>query len=370
MRNITEDDIVLLKQDEIEFIDRMSKSIWLTSTDGEHAIFKSTFSVDSGVVELYQSTGELKSLEAWGISSGVLKIDDSVIVEARISDDYLIGQDYRDKFVVFLATEDRTPQGRIVLAKQREDFLSELLTDTWQRAFYGGYYYFKFRNVEGPLKGRVLRLENDSFEGATVWEYSPSTGALKIGYTDYIEALVVGNTLALLKENGEQEFYQQRPNGPGKVFSMSDVRLHRVNETKVSDLKHILDGQFQLDDYLYSFEFGGDGRTGYVHKWRSMPFTVVGQQLVNRAFADTEVIYLLEEYLMFDESFALKRDATASRLRPKTDAEVGADQKSMRSKLDTLGQSSLYFELQISMEVFETSPYRTLRWRILQEFKS
>ena len=344
-RNIIEDDMILLKQDEIGFVDRMSKSIWLTSTKGEQAIFKPTFSVDSGVIELYASTGELKGLKAWGISSGVLRISDSVLVEARISGDYLIGQDHRDKFVVFLATQDRTPQGRIELAKQREDFLSELLTDTWQRAFYGGYYYFKFRNVEGPLKGRVLRLENDSFEGATVWEYSPSTGALKIGYTDYIGALVVGNTLALLKENGEQEFYQQRPSGPGKVFSMSDVRLHRINETKINDLKPILDGQFQLDDYLYSFEFKGDDRTGYVHKWRSVPFTVVGQKLVNKVLSETEVIYSLEEYLIFDEEFALKRDATASRLRPKTDAEVGKDQKSMQSKLDTLGQTSVLLRI-------------------------
>ena len=144
-------------------------------------------------------------------------------------------------------------------------------------------------------------MKNDSFEGATVWEYSPSTGALKIGYTDYVGGLVVGNTLALLKENGEQEFYQQQPNGPGRVFSMSDVSLHRVNETKISDLKPILDGQFQLGDYLYSFEFKGDNRTGYVHQWRSVPFTVVGQELVNAIASDTEVIYSLEEYVIFDE---------------------------------------------------------------------
>ena len=361
-KNIIEDDVVLLKQGQNEFVDRMSKSVWLTSTKGEQAIFKPTFSVDSGVIELYTSGGELKGLETWGISSGVLKIDDNVIVEARISKDYLIGQDHRDKFVVFLAMQDRTPQGRIELAKQRENFLSELLTDTWQQASYGGYNYFKFRNVEGPLKGRVLRSNNDSFEGAVKWEYSPSTGALKIGYTDYIGALVVGDTLALLKKNGEQVFYQQRSDGPGKIFSMSDVRQHRVNETKISDLRTVLDGQFQLDDYLYSFEFGGDGRTGYVHKWKSVPFTVVGQKLVNEILSNSEVIYSLEDYLIFDERFALKRDATASRLRPKTNAEVGQDQKSMQNILDKLGQSSVVLrvtDLEGSIQDF-TLPYASM----------
>ena len=361
-KDIIEDDVIVLKEDENAFVDRMSRSVWLTSTQGEHAIFKSTFSVDSGVLELYNDTGELKGLEPWGMSSGVLKIDDNVIVEARISENYLIGQDHRDKFVVFLATRDTTPQGRVELAKQREGFLSKLLTDTWQRTYYGGYYFYKFRNVEGPLKGRVLRSENDSFEGASVWEYSPSTGALRIGYTDYIGGLVVGNTLALLKDNGEQEFYQQRPDGPGRVFSMSDVTAHRVNETRVHDLKPILDGQFQLDDYLYSFEFKDGDRTGYVHKWRSVPLTVVGQQLSNEFLSKTEVVYSLEEYLIFDEGFALRRDATASRLRPKTDAEVAEDQQAMEKKIETLGETSLLLritDVDGNSQEF-TLPYRSM----------
>ena len=344
-RDIVEDGMISLKNDENSFVDRMVRSVWLTSTEGEQAIFKSTFSVDSGVIELYANTGALTALKPWGISSGVLKIGNSVLVEARISESYLIGQDHQDKFVVFLATRDRTPQGRVELAKQREDFLSKLLTDSWRRVYYGGYYHYKYRNVEGPLKGRVLRLENDSFEGASVWEYSPSTGALRIGYTDYIGGLVVGDTLALLKENGEQEFYQQSPDGKGKTFSMSDVKVHRVNETNVHDLKAILDGQFQLDDYLYSFEFKENKRTGYVHQWRSVPFTVVGQQLMNDIFSKAESVYAVEEYLILDDRFALRRDATASRLRPKTDTEVADDQQAMKTELEAAGQTSVLLRI-------------------------
>ena len=339
--DIVENNVILLKKDEPAFVDRITKHGWLTSTEGERAIFKSTFSIDSGVAELYTETGELKGLGPWGISSGVLKIHDKVIVEARVSDNYLIGQDHRDNFVVFLATQDVEPQRRIELAKTREDFLSKLLTDTWRKTRYGTNYYYKFRNVEGPLKGRVLKLEEDKFEGSSVWEYSPSTGAIKVGYTDYVGGLVVGNTLALLKEDGEQEFYQQTPDGPGRVFSMSDVTAHRVNETQMEELKSILDGQFQLRSYLYSFEFKEDGRTGYVHEWRSVPFAIAGQQLSNRLLSKTELIYSLEEFLIFDDNFSLKRDATASRLRPKTDAEAAEDQEAMEHKLKTLGETSL-----------------------------
>ena len=337
--------MTILKEDQNAFVDKLGRSVWLTSTEGEQAIFKSTFSVDSGVLELYTSTGELKGLEPWGISSGVLKIDDNVLVEARISEGYLIGRDHDDRFVVFLAVRGTTSQGRIELAKQREDFLSKLLTDTWQRTFYGGKVSYKFRNVEGPLKGRVLRLENDEFDGASVWEYSPATGALKIDYTDYIGGLVIGDTLALLEENGEQRFYQQRPNGPGKAYSMSDVNAVRVNETKVGDLMSLLDGQFQLDGYLYSFEFKDDGRTGYVHKWRSDPFTVVGQQISAQQSYDAEIVYSVGEYLIFDGGLALKRDATASHLRPKTDAEAARDQQAMEAKLEALGETSVVLRI-------------------------
>ena len=340
---ITEEGVVLLKGDENAFIDQLTGGVWLTSDEGENAIFKSTFSIDSGVLALYARSGELESLRSWGISSGVLKIGDSVIVEARISENYLVGQDHRDSFVVFRAAYEAEEQGRIELSKQREDFLSNLLTDTWQRPKYGGgYYYYKFRSVEGPLKGRVLHLENDTFKGSSVWEYSPSTGALKIGYTDYIGGIAVGDTLALLEEDGDQVFYHKKPDGPGKVFSVSDVRTYRVNEVDLGDLNRTLDGQFQRDGYLYSFEFKDDGRTGYVHKWRSEPFFVTGQRFASDAFyPEAEIIYELEEYLLFDDVFAVKRDATESRLKPKTDAQVAEDRQAMEKKMESLGQTSV-----------------------------
>ena len=65
-RDIIEDNMIVLKENENEFVDRMTRSVWLTSTEGEQAIFKSTFSVDSGVLELYTDTGQSKALEPWG----------------------------------------------------------------------------------------------------------------------------------------------------------------------------------------------------------------------------------------------------------------------------------------------------------------
>ena len=338
---IVEGDVVFLKENETEFINRMKTNIWLTSSEGEQSVFKSTFSLDAGVVEVYSNTGDLKALDSWGVSSGVLKIDDTVIVEARASDDYLIGQNHEDEFVVFRAIRGTMPQGRIELAEQREEFLTKLVTDTWQQTYYSGYYYFEFRPVEGPLKGRVIHLENESFEGARVWEYSPSTGALRIGYTDYVGGLVIGDTLALLEEDGDQEFYKRKPEGVGRTFTVADVGVYQVNETKMLDIRSVLEGQFQYDDYLYTFEFDQDARTGFIHKWRSEPFATIGQQLSNEFLGQIEVVYALNEYFFFDERFALKRDASASRLRTKTEGEVIEDQKELRKKLESLDDTTI-----------------------------
>ena len=144
---ITEDDVVVLKEDESGFIDKLSKNIWLTSEEGKQSVFKSTFSTDSGVVERYSKTGDLDALDTWGVSSGVLKIGNVVIVEARVSKNYMVGQDHRDEFVVFRVSQAMNSQSRTDLSKQRSEFLTALVTDTWQEVNYGRYTDHKFRPV-------------------------------------------------------------------------------------------------------------------------------------------------------------------------------------------------------------------------------
>ena len=204
---IVEDGVAALKDEEIAFIDGLRRTAWRSSNAGRELTFKSTFSNDSGVVETFSKNGELYSLSPWGVASGVLKIDNVVVVEARVSKNYLIGQDHKDNFLVLRATTVTPTQGRTDLSTQRSEFLTALVTDTWQQVSYGGYIDHKFRPIEGPLKGREIRLKNDKLVDGTVWEYSPSTGALKVGYTEYTGGLVVGDTLSLLEKDGDQVFY-------------------------------------------------------------------------------------------------------------------------------------------------------------------
>lgn len=338
---ITEDNVVALEEDRDGFIETLRRNVWLTSSEGRKSVFKSTFSNDSGVVETFSKSGDLYSLSPWGISSSILKIDNVVLVEARVSEKYLIGLDHEDDFFIFRSIEKASAADRTDLSNQRAEFFTAFLTDTWQQVRYGGTIEHKFRPIEGQLRGRDIQLSDGKLVGSSVWGYSPSTGALKIGYTEFVGGLVVGDTLALLEQDGDQTFLRQQPSGPGKVYGVSDVEAHKVNETRGNELENILSGQFQQGDYLYSFEFNEDDRTGFVHKWQSAPFTIAGHELSSELLHRTKTVFALEEFLFFDEHFFVKRDATASRLRPKSEEEVAQDQQAMKDRLDTLGQTRL-----------------------------
>ena len=347
VQGITEDGVVALRQDEKGFIASLVGSTWVTSGErGEYRqlVFKSTFSPDSGVVETFSKAGKPTALGPWGVSAGVLKVGRTVILEARVSKNYMVGQNPQDKFIVFRAAESANPPIRIDLAQQRSEFLDALVTDSWRKYEYSWFRDHKFRPIEGPFKGRMIVLDDKRLFDGSNWEYSPSTGVLKIGHREYVGGIVLGGTLALVKKDGQQEFYKRKADGAGKAYTVSDVKVHKIDETHATELAEVVGGQFQRREYLYSFEFSADGRTGFIHEWRSVPFTVTAHKLSpNELVAPlgAETIYSVEDFVIFGDRTILKRDATASRLRPKTESEVLRDQQAMEAKIQELGRTRL-----------------------------
>ena len=61
----------------------------------------------------------------------------------------------------------------------------------------------------------------------------------------------------------------------------------------------------------------------------------------SEVFFQTKTIYTVEEFLISGDRVILKRDATASRLRPKTETEIVHDQQAMEKKIAALGQTRL-----------------------------
>lgn len=348
---IEERNVAVLKFDEEAFLDRLINSVWLTSNKGSRSTFKNTFSDDSGVVETFSKDGKLQSLEPWGVSAGVLKIGRSVIVEARATEQYIVGQDHRDNFVVFRSIRQVDTRARTELKTQRSKFLAELVRDDWQRVSFRGLVDYRFRPVEGPYKGRMATLQNGKLQSATVWEYSPSTGALKIGHSEYVGGVVVDNTLALIDKDKDQRFFRRKPGGLGKVFSATDVTVHRISESDIGNLFSVLSGQFYRGDgfgrhYLYSFEFNNDKRTGYGHRWRSVRFTVSGHRFLSDMISGkVEIIYEVEDLLFFGSAYTLQRDYSISRLRTKSDVEIIRDKKTLKKNKGDSKKSKLILRI-------------------------
>jgi hypothetical protein len=313
-----------LKDDEAGFLAALSEFKWLTSLRGKTAIFKKTFSNDSGVVE-FRNGEELDSLLSFGVSSGVIKIGSDVIIEARVTDKYFVGVNERDKFFVFKSLEKSPARISTDLKEEREKFFDQLLTGEWQSKTWGAVNIHRFRPIKGELAGKELITNDDKLSSHSDWEYSPATGAIKIGYTEYMNALIVNDTLAFIKENGDQKFLNRAINSSEKRYTLGDVKTTALNENSLDKIVKMLSPQFQYGKYLYSFEFNEDLRTGFIHEWRSDAFDITGETFNSNLIADSVKLSQVEDFIFFDEANVFKMDSTPSRLRAKSNDEVKED---------------------------------------------
>ena len=127
-----------------------------------------------GVVVKFDEKEALKALANWGVASGALKISSVVYLEARITPDYLIGVDKNDKFMVLNKGDVRTEGSRTTMVDAREKFLTAMTTGAWlQAAEYSSDSVYRFRPIEGDLKGRVFKEIESKLKGTSVWEFSP-----------------------------------------------------------------------------------------------------------------------------------------------------------------------------------------------------
>ena len=328
---------ISLKDDETAFISKLQDFVWLTSDKGANVTFKATFGTDSGVVELLDGE-KLKALKSWSVSSGVIKIDSSVIIEARVTDQYFVGLDQSDEFIVYKSIRPSADQVTTDVELQREQFFDALLTGEWETKNWGVTNTHKFRPIYGELAGKKFTIYENRLSSDSSWEYSPATGALKIGYTEYVGALIVNDTLALIQKNGDQKFYNRLRNGNTKRYTLGDVKTVSLSENSLLKVKEMLSPQFQRDEYLYSFEFKEDGRTGFTHMWRSTPFSITGETFKTDLVGKSEKLFQVEDFVVFEGQMTFKMDTSESRLKPKMDDEVASDvakQKELQTSAQT-----------------------------------
>jgi hypothetical protein len=209
-----------------------------------------------------------------------------------------------------------------------------MTTGAWrQPGSYGPDSIYRFRPIEGDLKGRVFQEQELVLKDTSVWEFSPATGALKIGYQEYNGGMTVGNLLILVNKNGEQSPYLRDSLVEEKQFTSADVKTIQISERTASDVAGVIGRQLSYGTQFTLFEFNQDGRTGYVHEWKSYPFQITGQSFKSEGWGSYEQVHLIEDYVVFGEGRGRKVDLRQSRLKPKTDVEAQSDAKQAEQEL-------------------------------------
>ena len=361
--DIESKNVINIKKDPDAFVNLLTSALWSSNVKkNDHIEFTKTFSSTSGILSGFNKERELDDLQSWGVASGVFTIGSSnLYVEALISDKYLIAVDANDKFLVLYKGDVTEELERITLKDSREQFLSSLTTGAWKKiSSYSPDSIFRFRPIEGELKGRVFVEKDSKLMSSSVWEYSPATGAFKEGYTEYLSGLNIGDLLVFVDKDGEQNALYRDNSVELIEFSTSDVDNISISERSTTETKNTLNRQMSIGDGndFTLFEFNIDNRTGYFHEWTSYPFQITGEALKIDDYypSEFEQLYLIEDYVVFDESFSKKIDTRKSRMKPKTDIESKEDSVKAIEVLDTESKVSLKIKIDLKDGTSKTIP--------------
>jgi len=341
-----EENIIKLKDNKASFIQDLTSIKWKNPSNNDRVLFKTTFSNDSGVQETYGIKDEV-DLGNWSVSKEILKIGSRLLIESRISSKYLIGVDSRDNF--YLMQEDGKPTAVVKrsLKEQRDAFFDDLLSGSWIGRGWDGDTVHKFRPITDELKGTCFGLLKGKLVSERSWEYSPASGGLELGHSKYNGAMTLGNTLVLL-DGKKQSFYSRNKNEEIKRYRKADVTVIDLNENSLTKIEKSLSGQFKRGENFVLFEFNGDKRTGFSHIFRSKPFIIEGATMKGGVSPDAEHLYLVEDFVLFDDREVLQRDASISRMKPKTDKEAEEDTKKDKEIINSSRKKNLLLRVSLS----------------------
>lgn len=353
IENIEMKNVIDVKQDPDAFINELTNYKWSSnSKKSDIKEFTKTFTSSEGIFSEFDSNNDLISISSWGIASGVMKIGDygGLYIEAKISDKFLLGVDDNDNFLVLYKGDVKETSERVSLKDSREQFLSSLTTGAWlQKGGWGPDTVFRYRPVEGDLKGRVFREQDNKLIATEVWEYSPSTGSFLQSYIEYTAGLNIGEIVVFVDTNGKQYPYYRDKSVEMKTFTLNDVKNIPITERLKDEISNTLNKQMSVgggNDFTL-FEFNEDNRTGYFHEWVSSPFQITGQTLTIGEYNQFEQLYLVEDYVLFDETIGRKIDTRESRMKPKSNDEAIKDSIDAKQTLEEETTSSLKIKINL-----------------------
>ena len=166
---------------------------------------------------------------------------------------------------------------------------------------------------------------------------------------NFTAGLNIGEIVVFVDTNGTQYPYYRDKSVEMKTFTLNDVKNIPITERLKDEISNTLNKQMSVgggNDFTL-FEFNEDNRTGYFHEWVSSPFQITGQTLTIGEYDQFEKLYLVEDYVLFDDTIGRKIDTRESRMKPKTNDEAKKDSIDAKQTLEEETTSSLKIKIDL-----------------------
>ena len=110
---------------------------------------------------------------------------------------------------------------------------------------------YRFRPLESELKGLRFGELADKLQSLAVWEFSVATGAINIGYSEYVGGLVEGDLLVFVYGDGEQAIYHWDSSIEKKHFTIADTKSISISERTAPTVNEIIGRQLAQATYFF-----------------------------------------------------------------------------------------------------------------------
>ena len=346
-----QDMLVSLKENPGVFIEHLAKTTWFNPADSyETGIFILGFTPDSGIYS-FSNREKVDEVSSWNIENDVLKMGSTIYPNAKLLSDYLVMLDSYDNISIFQRGKPVEEMSQTDLTEDRENFLDLLTRGTWQS---GKFSYdknlYEFRPTFGDLSGSIFEYRGTTKNLTNVedWEYSPKTGVVKWGYTEYVKGKVIGDYLLLQESDGDAKQFVRAPETSLKKELPSTSSKISISERELTQVKSLLSRQWINHPYHYIITFNQTKPQGFVHEFRSLPFVIAGNTMKIQGLSDVEELWQWEDKVIFNKnSFSLQADASPVYMTPVDKERALAISQQQASSLENMQKDIMSFIIEL-----------------------
>ena len=199
---------------------------------------------------------------------------------------------------------------------------------------------YEFRPNFGDLSGVFFvtniypKTKKKKYYNSRTWEFSPKTGGLKMGYSNYLNARIEGPFLILLKKDGSTDQYRRPENEKIKSYSHADITHVRVSEMNIKPLVNLIEGQWFANGTTYKIVFNDSKKGGWLHSFNTYPFTIRGNTFKVEGQYEAKDVTFVDRKVVFGKNRAsYARDSKLVYLKHQDLKEASKEAKKQLQKI-------------------------------------